>query len=189
MLAELFVEAGLPAGILNVVNGDKETVDAILDHPDIQAVGFVGSTPVRSYGYKRGCRAGKGVQFCGGAKNHMIIMPDADMDQAVKALIGAGYGAAGERCMAISVAVPVGEKTADILLERLVPRVEGLKIGPYTAGDDVDMGPLVTAAARDRVKRLVDSGVEQGAELAVDGRSFTMQGYRSEEQTSELQSL
>src|SRR3546814_9573614 len=102
------------------------------------------------------------VQCFGGAKNHMIIMPDADMDQAVNALIGAGYGAAGERCMAISVAVPVGEKTADILLERLVPRVEGLKIGPYTAGDDVDMGPLVTAAARDRVKRLVDSGVEQG---------------------------
>jgi malonate-semialdehyde dehydrogenase (acetylating)/methylmalonate-semialdehyde dehydrogenase len=179
MLAELMMEAGLPAGILNVVNGDKETVDAILDHPDIQAVGFVGSTPIAEYVYTRGCANGKRVQCFGGAKNHMIIRPDADMDQAVDALIGAGYGAAGERCMAISVAVPVGEKTADQLVERLVPRVESLKIGPYTAGDDVDMGPLVTAAARDRVKGLVDSGVAQGAELAVDGRGFSMQGYEN----------
>ncbi|WP_420345712.1 CoA-acylating methylmalonate-semialdehyde dehydrogenase [Pelagibius sp.] len=179
MLAELMMEAGLPAGILNVVNGDKEAVDAILDHPDIMAVGFVGSTPIAEHVYSRGCAAGKRVQCFGGAKNHMIIMPDADMDQAVDALIGAGYGAAGERCMAISVAVPVGEKTADELVERLVPRVEGLKIGPYTGGDDVDMGPLVTAAARDRVKGLVDSGVAQGAELAVDGRGFAMQGYEN----------
>ncbi|WP_299395476.1 CoA-acylating methylmalonate-semialdehyde dehydrogenase [Pelagibius sp.] len=177
MLAELMMEAGLPAGILNVVNGDKEAVDAILDHPDIMAVGFVGSTPIAEHVYTRGCAAGKRVQCFGGAKNHMIIMPDADMDQAVDALIGAGYGAAGERCMAISVAVPVGEKTADELVERLIPRVEGLKIGPYTGGNDVDMGPLVTAAARDRVKGLVDSGVAQGAELAVDGRGFAMQGY------------
>ncbi len=179
MLAELMMEAGLPAGILNVVNGDKEAVDAILDHPDIMAVGFVGSTPIAEHVYTRGCAAGKRVQCFGGAKNHMIIMPDADMDQAVDALIGAGYGAAGERCMAISVAVPVGEKTADELVERLIPRVEGLKIGPYTGGDDVDMGPLVTAAARDRVKGLVDSGVAQGAELAVDGRGFAMQGYEN----------
>ncbi len=179
MLAELMMEAGLPAGILNVVNGDKEAVDAILDHPDIQAVGFVGSTPIAEYVYTRGCAAGKRVQCFGGAKNHMIIMPDADMDQAVDALIGAGYGAAGERCMAISVAVPVGEKTADTLMERLIPRVEGLKIAPYTAGDDVDMGPLVTAAARDRVMGLVDSGVAQGAKLAVDGRGFSMQGYEN----------
>jgi len=179
MLAELMMEAGLPAGILNVVNGDKEAVDAILDHPDIMAVGFVGSTPIAEHVYTRGCAAGKRVQCFGGAKNHMIIMPDADMDQAVDALIGAGYGAAGERCMAISVAVPVGEKTADELVERLVPRVEGLKIGPYTGGNDVDMGPLVTAAARDRVKGLVDSGVAQGAELAVDGRGFAMQGYEN----------
>ena len=124
MLAELFMEAGLPAGILNVVNGDKEAVDAILDHRDIVAIGFVGSTPIAEYIYARGCAAGKRVQCFGGAKNHMIVMPDADMDQAVDALIGAGYGSAGERCMAVSVAVPVGQKTADLLVEKLIPRVE-----------------------------------------------------------------
>ena len=124
MLAELFMEAGLPAGILNVVNGDKEAVDAILDHRDIVAIGFVGSTPIAEYIYARGCAAGKRVQCFGGAKNHMIVMPDADMDQAVDALIGAGYGSAGERCMAVSVAVPVGQKTADMLVEKLIPRVE-----------------------------------------------------------------
>ena len=133
MLAELMMEAGLPAGILNVVNGDKEAVDAILDHPDIVAIGFVGSTPIAEYIYARGCAAGKRVQCFGGAKNHMIVMPDADMDQAVDALIGAGYGSAGERCMAVSVAVPVGEKTADPLIEKLIPRVESLKIGPSTS--------------------------------------------------------
>ena len=179
MLAELMMEAGLPAGVLNVVNGDKEAVDAILDNRDIMAIGFVGSTPIAEYVYSRGCAAGKRVQCFGGAKNHMIVMPDADMDQAVDALVGAGYGAAGERCMAISVAVPVGEQTADKLVERLIPRVESLKIGPYTGGEDVDMGPLVTAAARDRVKGLVDSGVAQGADLAVDGRDFAMQGYEN----------
>ena len=179
MLAELMTEAGLPDGILNVVNGDKEAVDAILDHEDIQAVGFVGSTPIAQYIYARGCANGKRVQCFGGAKNHMIIMPDADMDQAVDALIGAGYGAAGERCMAISVAVPVGEETADRLVQKLAPRVECLKIGPYTAGNDVDFGPLVTAQARERVLGLVNSGVEQGAELVVDGRDFSMQGYEN----------
>ncbi len=179
MLAELMTEAGLPDGILNVVNGDKESVDAILDHEVIQAVGFVGSTPIAEYIYSRGCANGKRVQCFGGAKNHMIIMPDADMDQAVDALIGAGYGAAGERCMAISVAVPVGEETADRLVEKLAPRVESLKIGPYTAGNDVDFGPLVTAQARERVLGLVNSGVEQGAELVVDGREFSMQGYEN----------
>ncbi len=131
-LAELFLEAGLPPGIFNVVNGDKESVDAILDHPDIKAIGFVGSTPIAEYIYGRGCSNGKRVQCFGGAKNHMVIMPDADMDQAVDALIGAGYGSAGERCMAISVAVPVGQKTADELVRRLIPRVESLKIGPST---------------------------------------------------------
>src|SRR6056297_3078835 len=145
MLAELMQEAGLPDGILQVLNGDKEAVDAILDHPDIAAIGFVGSTPIAEYIYGRGCSNGKRVQCFGGAKNHMIVMPDADLDQAVDALIGAGYGAAGERCMAISVAVPVGEETADRLIEKLVPRVEKLKVGPYTAGDDVDYGPVVTA--------------------------------------------
>ncbi len=177
MLAELMQEAGLPDGILQVVNGDKEAVDAILDHPDIAAIGFVGSTPIAEYIYGRGCSNGKRVQCFGGAKNHMIIMPDADLDQAVDALIGAGYGAAGERCMAISVAVPVGEETADRLIEKLAPRVESLKIGPYTAGKDVDFGPVVTAAAKERILGLVESGVKQGAKLVVDGRGFSMQGY------------
>ncbi|MEO0387453.1 MAG: CoA-acylating methylmalonate-semialdehyde dehydrogenase [Pseudomonadota bacterium] len=177
LLAELMVEAGLPAGILQVVNGDKEAVDAILDNETIAAVGFVGSTPIAEYIYGRGCANGKRLQCFGGAKNHMIIMPDADMDQAADALVGAGYGAAGERCMAISVAVPVGENTADRLIEKLVPRVEALKIGPYTAGNDVDFGPLVTGTAQRRVLGLIDRGVEEGAKLVVDGRDFKMQGY------------
>ncbi|MEM6440411.1 MAG: CoA-acylating methylmalonate-semialdehyde dehydrogenase [Pseudomonadota bacterium] len=177
MLAELMQEAGLPDGILQVVNGDKESVDAILDHEEIGAVGFVGSTPIAHYVYSRGTAAGKRVQCFGGAKNHMIIMPDADIDQAVDALVGAGYGAAGERCMAVSVAVPVGESTADRLMEKLVPRVENLKIAPYTDGDDADFGPLVTREAQQRVLGLVDRGVEEGATLRVDGRGFKMQGY------------
>ena len=179
MLAELMLEAGAPPGVLNVVNGDKESVDAILDDPDIGAVGFVGSTPIAQYVYGRGCAAGKRVQCFGGAKNHMIVMPDADMDQAVDALVGSGYGAAGERCMAVSVAVPVGEQTADRLIAKLAPRVESLKIGPYTAGDDVDFGPLVTKEAYTRVKGLVDRGIEEGAKLVVDGRDFSMQGYEN----------
>ncbi len=177
MLAELMKEAGLPDGILQVVNGDKEAVDAILDNPTIQGIGFVGSTPIAEYIYSRGCANGKRVQCFGGAKNHMIVMPDADMDQAADALVGAGYGAAGERCMAISVAVPVGDATADKLIEKLVPRIEALKVGPYTSGKDVDYGPLVTAAAKERVLGLVNSGVEQGADLVVDGRGFNLQGY------------
>ncbi|MEM5500210.1 CoA-acylating methylmalonate-semialdehyde dehydrogenase [Ahrensia kielensis] len=177
MLAELMVEAGLPNGILNVVNGDKEAVDGILDHQDIEAIGFVGSTPIAEYIYTRGCANGKRVQCFGGAKNHMIIMPDADLDQVADALIGAGYGAAGERCMAISVAVPVGKETADRLMEKLTPRVEALKIAPYSAGSDADFGPLVTKEALARVKGYVDAGVEAGADLVVDGREFSMQGY------------
>ena len=177
MLAELMLEAGLPEGVLQVINGDKVAVDAILDHPEIMAIGFVGSTAIAEYIYSRGCANGKRVQCFGGAKNHMIIMPDADMDQAVDALVGAGYGAAGERCMAISVAVPVGEETADRLIEKMIPRVEALKIGPYTGGADVDFGPVVTAEAKARVLGLIDKGVEQGATLAVDGRGFKMQGY------------
>ncbi len=177
-IAELFIEAGLPAGILNVVNGDKEAVDAILDDPDIKAIGFVGSTPIAQYIYSRGCAAGKRVQCFGGAKNHMIIMPDADMDQTVDALIGAGYGSAGERCMAISVAVPVGNDTANRLMEKLVPRVESLKVGPST-DSSADFGPLVTAQALERVKGYVDIGVSEGAKLVVDGRGFSMQGYEN----------
>jgi malonate-semialdehyde dehydrogenase (acetylating) / methylmalonate-semialdehyde dehydrogenase len=176
MLAELMIEAGLPPGILNVVNGDKEAVDAILDHPDIAAIGFVGSTPIAAYIYARGCAAGKRVQCFGGAKNHMIVMPDADMDQAVDALVGAGYGSAGERCMAVSVAVPVGKTAADTLLEKLIPRVESLKIGPSTS-TDADFGPLVTAAHLKKVKDYVEVGIQEGAKLRVDGRDFKMQGY------------
>ena len=176
-LAELLQEAGLPDGVLQVVNGDKEAVDTILDNETIQAVGFVGSTPIAQYIYGRACTNGKRAQCFGGAKNHMIIMPDADMDKAADALVGAGFGAAGERCMAISVAVPVGKETADALIERLIPRVEALKVGPYTSEDDVDYGPVITAAAKDRINGLVNSGVEQGASLVVDGRDFSLQGY------------
>ena len=178
-LAELLLEAGLPEGILQVVHGDKEVVDALLDNETIQAVGFVGSTPIAEYIYTKGCANGKRVQCFAGAKNHMLIMPDADMDQAADALVGAGYGAAGERCMAISVAVPVGEKTADKLVEKLIPKIESLKIGPYTAGKDIDFGPVVTKEAQNKILGLVDKGVEQGASLKVDGRNFKMQGYEN----------
>ena len=177
-IAELFLEAGLPPGIMNVVNGDKESVDAILDDADIKAIGFVGSTPIAEYIYARGCANGKRVQCFGGAKNHMIIMPDADMKQAVDALIGAGYGSAGERCMAISVAVPVGKATADKLVDMLIPRVESLKIGPST-DPSADFGPLVTKEALARVKNYVDIGIKEGAKLKVDGRNFKMQGYEN----------
>jgi malonate-semialdehyde dehydrogenase (acetylating) / methylmalonate-semialdehyde dehydrogenase len=177
-LAELMLEAGLPPGILNVVNGDKEAVDAILDDPDISAVGFVGSSSIAHYIYSRAAATGKRSQCFGGAKNHMIIMPDADMDQSVDALVGAGYGAAGERCMAVSVAVPVGKTTADRLMEKLIPRVENLKIGPSTDAS-ADFGPLVTKAALERVKDYVEIGVKEGATLAVDGRGFKMQGYEN----------
>lgn len=178
-LAELLQEAGLPDGVLQVINGDKEAVDAILDNDTVQAVGFVGSTPIAQYIYGRACTNGKRAQCFGGAKNHMIIMPDADMDKAADALVGAGFGAAGERCMAISVAVPVGEKTADALIERLVPRIEKLKVGPYTAGADVDYGPVITKQAEQRIRGLIESGVKQGADLVVDGRGFKLQGYEN----------
>ena len=177
MLAELLEEAGLPKGVLQVLNGDKEAVDAILDHPGIASVGFVGSTPIAAYIYERAAATGKRAQCFGGAKNHMIVMPDADMDQAADALVGAGYGAAGERCMAISVAVPVGEETADRLIAKLAPKVEALKVGPYTSGADVDFGPVVTAAAKENIQRLVQSGIDAGAELVVDGRNLRVQGY------------
>ncbi len=175
-LAELMMEAGAPAGVLQVVNGDKEAVDAILEDPDIQAVSFVGSSVIAEYVYSRGTQHGKRVQAMGGAKNHAIIMPDADLDQVVNELIGAGYGSAGERCMAISVAVPVGEKVADALVAKLKPRVESLRVGIPT-DPDADYGPLVTAAHREKVKDYIDQGVKEGAELVVDGRGFTMQGY------------
>jgi malonate-semialdehyde dehydrogenase (acetylating)/methylmalonate-semialdehyde dehydrogenase len=175
-LAELFIEAGLPPGIFNVVNGDKTAVDAILEHPDIKAVGFVGSTPIAAYIYETAARHGKRAQCFGGAKNHMVIMPDADMDLAVESLIGAGFGSAGERCMAISVAVPVGEATANELVKRLVPRVEALKVG--TSNDPgADYGPMVTREAKQRVMDYIDVGVKEGATLLVDGRGYRLQGY------------
>jgi malonate-semialdehyde dehydrogenase (acetylating)/methylmalonate-semialdehyde dehydrogenase len=178
MAWDLFKEAGFPDGVLNIVHGDKAAVDAILDHPDIKAVSFVGSTPIAQYVYTRGTAAGKRVQALGGAKNHMIVMPDADLDQAADALMGAGYGSAGERCMAISVAVPVGEKTADALVARLKPRVESLKIGPAT-DPQAEMGPLITKAHKAKVLGYIDAGVAQGAELVVDGRGFALQGYEN----------
>jgi malonate-semialdehyde dehydrogenase (acetylating)/methylmalonate-semialdehyde dehydrogenase len=177
-LAELFIKAGLPEGVLNVVNGDKEAVDTLLTDARVKAIGFVGSSDIAQYIYATGTAHGKRVQCFGGAKNHMIVMPDADMDQAVDALIGAGYGSAGERCMAISVAVPVGSKTADILVEKLVPRVESLKIGPST-DPQADYGPMVTKAHLDKVRGYVDLGVKEGAKLVVDGRNFKLQGYEN----------
>ncbi len=178
MAWELFREAGLPDGIFNIVHGDKSAVDRILDHPDIKAVSFVGSTPIAEYVYTRGTAAGKRMQALGGAKNHMIIMPDADMDQAANALMGAGYGAAGERCMAISVAVPIGEETADKLVAALKPKVESLRIGPST-DENADMGPLITKAHQEKVLDYIDQGEKAGAELVVDGRGFSLQGYEN----------
>ena len=175
-LAELFLEAGVPPGIMNVVNGGKDTVNAILAHPGIAAVSFVGATATAEHVYRTGTAHGKRVQALGGAKNHMVILPDADLDMAVDALMGAAYGSAGERCMAISVAVPVGDKVADALIERLAPRIRQLKIGPGKE-PSVEMGPLVTKEHLDKVRGYVDLGVKEGAELVVDGRDFRMQGY------------
>lgn len=175
-LAELFLEAGLPEGVFNIVHGDKEAVDTILTDERIKAVGFVGSTPIAQYIYETAAAYGKRAQCFGGAKNHMIVMPDADLDQAVDALIGSGYGSAGERCMAISVAVPVGEETADALAAKLTERVAQLRIGPSLAGD-VDYGPLVTRAAVERVEGYIQQGVDAGAELLADGRGLSVEGH------------
>ncbi|MFE9219299.1 CoA-acylating methylmalonate-semialdehyde dehydrogenase [Streptomyces lavendulae] len=177
-LAELFLEAGLPPGVLNVVNGGKEAVDTLLEDPRVQALGFVGSTPVAAHIYAAAAAHGKRAQCFGGAKNHMIVMPDADLGQAVDALIGAGYGSAGERCMAISVAVPVGEETADRLVAALKDRIGTLRIG-RSDDPEADFGPLVSRDALDRVRRYVDIGVNEGAELVVDGRDFTLPGHEN----------
>ncbi|MGW8375072.1 CoA-acylating methylmalonate-semialdehyde dehydrogenase [Streptomyces sp. ODS28] len=175
-LAELFLEAGLPPGVFNVVNGGRESVDALLEDPRVEALGFVGSTAVAERIYATAAAHGKRAQCFGGAKNHLVVMPDADLDQAVDALIGAGYGSAGERCMAVSVAVPVGERTADALVERLAERIGRLRVG---RGDDpeADFGPLVGPDAVERVRGYVDLGVREGAELVVDGRDFRLAGH------------
>lgn len=175
-IAKLLATAGLPEGVFQIVHGGKPVVDAILDHPGVDAVSFVGSTPVAEYVYNRGTAAGKRVQALGGAKNHMVVMPDADLDKTVDALMGAAYGSAGERCMAISVAVPVGQDTADALIERLAPRVRMLKIGSGTDAE-AEMGPLVTREHADKVLGYIETGIAEGAELVVDGRGLNIQGY------------
>ncbi len=174
LVADLLKQAGLPDGVFNVVHGDKEAVDMLLTHPDVKAISFVGSTPIAKYIYATGAAHGKRVQALGGAKNHMVIMPDADLDKAVDALMGAAYGSAGERCMAISVAVPVTDKVADELIKRLEPKIRALKIGPGT-DKDAEMGPLVSRQHLDKVRSYVDLGVEEGATLVVDGREFRME--------------
>jgi malonate-semialdehyde dehydrogenase (acetylating)/methylmalonate-semialdehyde dehydrogenase len=175
-LAELFIEAGGPPGIFNVVNGDKVAVDTLLHDPRVKAIGFVGSSSIANYIYATAAQNGKRAQCFGGAKNHAIIMPDADMDQVVDALIGAAYGSAGERCMALSVAVPVGKATADALVKKLIPRVEALRIG-LSSDAGADYGPLVTKDALNRVKSYISDGIEAGAKALVDGRDFKMQGF------------
>ena len=174
LMARLLTEAGLPDGVFNVVQGDKTAVDALLQHPDIEAISFVGSTPIAEYIHQQATARGKRVQALGGAKNHMIVMPDADLDQAADALVGAAYGSAGERCMAISIAVAVGE-VGDQLIAKLLPRIDQLKVGNGLQGDN-DMGPLVTAEHKARVEGFIDQGVAQGAQLIVDGRHFKVPG-------------
>jgi len=175
-LAELMKEAGLPDGILNVVHGDKEMVDAILDHDEIKAVSFVGSSDIAHYIYSRGTANGKRVQAFGGAKNHGIVMPDADLDQVVGDLAGAAFGSAGERCMALPVVVPVGDKTADALREKLIPAIAGLRVGVST-DPDAHYGPVVNAAHKQRIEDYIQMGIDEGAELVVDGRGFMLQGH------------
>lgn len=177
-LAELMKEAGLPDGILNVVHGDKEAVDAILDHPDIKAVSFVGSSDIAQYVYSRGTANAKRVQAMGGAKNHGIILPDADLDQVVQDLVGSAYGSAGERCMALPVAVPVGDDTADRLLEKLIPEIEKLTPGAST-DPDAQYGPVVSQAHKDKVEGYIQMGVDEGAKLLIDGRNFKLQGHEN----------
>ncbi|ENZ7197733.1 CoA-acylating methylmalonate-semialdehyde dehydrogenase [Klebsiella variicola] len=178
LIASLFQQAGLPAGVLNVVNGDKEAVDALMESPDVKAISFVGSTPVAEYIYSEGTKRGKRVQALGGAKNHAVVMPDADLDNAVSALMGAAYGSCGERCMAISVAVCVGDMVADALISRLKPKITALKVGAGT-NCGLDMGPLVTAAHKEKVTGYIDDGVASGAELVTDGRTLRVAGHEN----------
>ncbi|MDA0341148.1 MAG: CoA-acylating methylmalonate-semialdehyde dehydrogenase [Proteobacteria bacterium] len=177
MLGELLKQAGLPDGVFNVLHGDKEAVDGLLAHPDVAAISFVGSTPIAEYVYQTGTAQNKRMQALGGAKNHMVVMPDADIEQATDALMGAAYGSAGERCMAVSVAVAVGD-AGDALMQQLTPRVRALKVGPGTDPDS-EMGPLVTAVHKAKVEGYIDQGVAEGATLVVDGRGLTLQGYEN----------
>ncbi len=176
LLAQLLIEAGLPKGVLNVVNGDKEAVDTLLSDPTVGAVSFVGSTAIGRYIYETGCANGKRVQALCGAKNHMVIMPDADIDQAVDAAVGAAFGSAGERCMAVSVAVAVGDDAANSFVEKMAPRVRGLKIGPYT-DRAAEMGPVITKESKEKIERYISEGEADGAEVVVDGRGISLQGY------------
>jgi malonate-semialdehyde dehydrogenase (acetylating)/methylmalonate-semialdehyde dehydrogenase len=176
ILAQLLIEAGLPKGVLNIVNGDKEAVDTLLTDPNVGAVSFVGSTAIGRYIYETGCANGKRVQGLCGAKNHMVIMPDADIDQAVDAAVGAAFGSAGERCMAVSVAVAVGEEAANSFVEKMAPRVRALKIGPYT-DRAAEMGPVITQASKEKIERYISEGEADGAEVVVDGRGISLQGY------------
>ncbi len=178
MLAQLLIEAGLPKGVFNVVNGDKEAVDTLLTDPAVGAISFVGSTAIGRYIYETGCANGKRVQALCGAKNHMVIMPDADIDQAVDAAVGAAFGSAGERCMAVSVAVAVGDEAANSFVEKMAPRVRGLKIGPYT-DSAAEMGPVITQESKDKIERYISEGEADGAEVVVDGRGISLQGYEN----------
>ncbi|MGJ3261298.1 MAG: CoA-acylating methylmalonate-semialdehyde dehydrogenase [Rhodospirillales bacterium] len=178
ILAELLIEAGLPKGVFNVVNGDKEAVDTLLTDPTVGAVSFVGSTAIGRYIYETGCANGKRVQALCGAKNHMVIMPDADIDQAVDAAVGAAFGSAGERCMAVSVAVAVGDDAANSFVEKMAPRVRGLKIGPYT-DSAAEMGPVITKESKEKIERYISEGEADGAEVVVDGRGVSLQGYEN----------
>jgi len=178
LVASLLMQTDLPEGVMNVVNGDKVAVDALLHHPDVKAVSFVGSTPIAQYIYSTAAANGKRCQALGGAKNHMVVMPDADMEQAADALVSAAYGSAGERCMAISVAVPIGDRTADALVDRLLPRIQKLKVGP-ASDSQAEMGPLVTKQHMEKVLGYIDAGVKEGADLVVDGRGLKLQGYEN----------
>jgi malonate-semialdehyde dehydrogenase (acetylating) / methylmalonate-semialdehyde dehydrogenase len=178
LLAQLLIEAGLPNGVLNVINGDKEAVDTLLSDPGVGAISFVGSTAIGRYIYETGCANGKRVQALCGAKNHMVIMPDADIDQAVDAAVGAAFGSAGERCMAVSVAVAVGEEAANSFVAKMAPRVRALKVGPYT-DRAAEMGPVITQVSKDRIERYISEGEADGAEIVVDGRGISLQGYEN----------